>query len=158
MNFRTTSLCYLEKDGKYLMLHRTKKVNDTNEDKWMGVGGSFEPRESPEDCMRREVFEETGLTVTSWKYCGILTFNSDVCPCEYIHLFKCLDWTGEMIECNEGDLEWVDKSAIPTLNIWRGDLLFLELMEKDVPFFSMKLEYRGNDLVAAWLNGEEYKI
>ena len=150
-----TTLCYLEKGGQYLMLHRTKKQNDENRDKWIGIGGKFEDRESPEDCMKREVLEETGLAVTAFRYRGIVTFVSDVYPTEYMHLFTCTDWTGELKECDEGDLEWIDKRDLYALTMWEGDRIFLDLLDKDVPFFSLKLTYRGEALIGAELNGEK---
>ena len=150
---KMTTLCYPERDGKYLMLHRTKKEQDENRDKWIGVGGKFEAGESPEDCMRREVLEETGLTVTSFRYRGIVTFVSDVYPCEYMHLFTCTEWIGELLECDEGELAWIDKSELRSLTLWEGDRIFLDLLETDVPFFSLKLTYRGEALIGAELNG-----
>ena len=154
---KMTTLCYPERDGQYLMLHRTKKVNDENHDKWIGVGGKFENGESPEDCMRREVLEETGLTVTQFRYRGIVTFVSDVYPCEYMHLFTCTDWTGEIKECDEGDLAWIDKQALRRLTLWEGDRIFLDLLEQNEPFFSLKLIYKGESLVSAILNGAKIK-
>ena len=151
---KMTTLCYPERDGKYLMLHRTKKENDENHDKWIGVGGKFEKGESPEDCMRREVWEETGLTVTKFRYRGIVTFVSDIFTCEYMHIFTCTDWTGELKECDEGDLAWIDKRELRLLTLWEGDRIFLDLIESDAPFFSLKLTYRGETLVSAELNGE----
>ena len=151
---KSTTLCYPERDEKYLMLHRTKKENDINRDKWLGVGGHFEENESPEDCMRREIFEETGLTVTKFRYRGIVTFVSDSCEGEYMHLFTCSDWTGDLIECNEGDLEWIDKRRLYDLTMWQGDRIFLELLDTDRPFFSLKLTYRGEALTSAVLDGE----
>jgi len=151
---KMTTLCYPERDGRYLMLHRTKKVNDENRDKWIGVGGKFEDGESPEDCMRREVLEETGLTVTRYAYRGIVTFVSDVYPTEYMHLFTCSEWTGEEKECDEGELAWIDKKALFDLTLWEGDRIFLRLLDTDIPFFSLKLVYRGERLARAVLNGE----
>ena len=151
---KMTTLCYPERDGKYLMLHRTKKENDENHDKWIGVGGKFEKGESPEDCMRREVWEETGLTVTKFRYRGIVTFVSDIFTCEYMHIFTCTDWTGDIRECDEGDLAWIDKRELRRLTLWEGDRIFLDLIESDAPFFSLKLTYRGETLVSAELNGE----
>ena len=151
---KMTTLCYPERDGKYLMLHRTKKQNDENHDKWIGVGGKFEKGESPEDCMRREVLEETGLTVTKFRYRGIVTFVSDIFTCEYMHIFTCTDWTGDIRECDEGDLAWIDKRELRRLTLWEGDRIFLDLIESDAPFFSLKLTYRGETLVSAELNGE----
>jgi 8-oxo-dGTP diphosphatase len=152
---KMTTLCYLEKDGKYLMLHRTKKENDENHDKWIGVGGKFENGESPEDCMRREVLEETGLTVTAHRYRGIVTFVSDLWPCEYMHLFTCTAWTGTEKECDEGVLEWISKKELLKLPMWEGDRIFLSLLDSNAPFFSLKLTYRGETLTQAVLNGEK---
>ena len=155
---KMTTLCYPERNGKYLMLHRTKKQNDDNRDKWIGVGGKFEDGESPEDCMRREVLEETGLTVTDYRYRGIVTFVSDVYPSEYMHLFTCSDWTGDLRECDEGELAWIDKRELFDLTMWQGDRIFLKLLETDDPFFSLKLTYRGERLTQAVLNGQALKI
>ena len=151
---KQTTLCYLERGDEYLMLHRTKKKNDENHDKWIGVGGKFEAGESPEDCMRREVWEETGLTITEFRYRGIVTFVSDTYPCEYMHLFTCSDWTGEIKECDEGDLAWVDKQELRRLTLWEGDRIFLDLLEQNEPFFSLKLTYKGDNLTSAVLNGK----
>ena len=135
-----STLVHLERDGKYLMLHRTKKEGDYNKDKWIGVGGKFEPRESPEDCARRETLEETGLTVGEIKYRGIVTFiYQDIT--EYMHLFTSKDFSGEMRTCDEGELEWVEIKRICDLPIWEGDKIFFRLMEQRVPFFSVKLIY-----------------
>jgi len=155
---KNTTLCYIEKDGKYLMLHRVKKENDCNKDKWIGIGGKFEDGESPEECMLREVAEETGLKVMSWCYRGIVTFVSDRWETEYMHLFTTSDFGGKMCkseDCNEGDLEWVDKDIVPTLPLWEGDKIFLRLIGSDVPFFSLKLSYVGEELESAVLNGEK---
>ena len=149
---KQTTLCYLERDGQYLMLHRVKKQHDENHDKWIGVGGKFEDRESPEDCVRREVLEETGLTLTKFRYCGLVTFVSDIYPTEYMHLFTSDDFSGDIPSadsCDEGQLEWVDKQKVYSLPIWEGDKLFLRKLEQDCPFFSMKLLYRGDELVEA---------
>ena len=155
---KMTTLCYPERDGQYLMLHRVKKKNDVNHDKWIGVGGHFEDGESPEDCMLREVLEETGLTVTKFAYRGIVTFVSDRDPCEYMHLFTASEWMGEMKECNEGDLQWIDKKALYDLTLWEGDRIFLRLLDKDMPFFSLKLVYHGDKLTDAVLNGERIML
>lgn len=154
MKSQLTTLCYIEENGKYLMLHRTKKDNDENHDKWIGVGGHFEKGESPEDCLVREVKEETGLTLHSFDFRGIVTFVSDENPAEYMCLFTSKDFSGEMISCNEGQLEWVNKSEVTNLNLWEGDKLFLELLTKDVPFFSMKLVYKNGRLVEKYLDGK----
>ena len=151
---RSTSLVHLEKDGCYLMLHRVRKDNDENRDKWVGIGGKFEPGESPEDCAVREVREETGLTMRSWSYRGIVTFVSDEWGTEYMHLFHSTDFSGELRDCDEGELEWVDKERLLTLPIWEGDRIFLRLLDSDVPFFSLKLCYTGDRLTRAVLNGE----
>ena len=152
---RQTTLCYLEKDGCYLMLHRVKKEQDENKDKWIGVGGKFEEGESPEDCARREVLEETGLTLTRYRYRGIVTFVSDVWPCEYMHLFTADGFSGELKECDEGVLEWLPKEDVYALPMWAGDRLFLELLDRGAPFFSLKLVYEGEILRQAALNGRE---
>ena len=150
---RNTTLCYIQNDkGQTLLLHRVKKENDLNKDKWIGVGGGFEDKESPEDCLLREVWEETGLTLTSYRYRGIVTFVSDEWETEYMHLFTADGYEGEMIDCNEGTLEWVDNDRIPTLPAWEGDRIFLRLMDDRVPFFSLKLVYEGDKLVSHALN------
>lgn len=141
-----SSLCYIEKDGRYLMLHRVKKKNDINKDKWIGAGGRFEEGESPYDCVRREVKEETSLTLNKPIYRGIVTFvMGDVT--ELMHLFTCTDFSGEVGECNEGELEWVDIPDVVKLPIWEGDKVFLRLLSDNAPFFSLKLKYNGDVLV-----------
>ena len=135
------------------MLHRIKKENDLNRDKWIGVGGGFEQDESPEECLLREVKEETGLTLTSWHYRGIITFVSDKWETEYMHLFTADGFIGDLIDCDEGVLEWVAKDRIPKLPLWEGDKLFFDLLTKNAPFFSMKLRYEGERLAYAALNG-----
>ena len=150
---KQTTLCYLERGDEYLMLHRTKKKNDENHDKWIGVGGKFEANESPEDCMRREIFEETGLTVTDYRYRGIVTFVSDIYETEYMHLFTVTNWTGEARECDEGELAWIKKQKLFDLTLWQGDRIFLRLLEEDAPFFSLKLTYQGDELIEAVLDG-----
>ena len=151
---RNTSLVHLERDGCYLMLHRIRKSNDENRDKWVGIGGKFEEGESPEDCALREVFEETGLTMRSFSYRGIVTFVSDEWGTEYMHLFHSTDFAGELKDCDEGVLEWVDKKRLLTLPIWEGDRIFLRLLDSDIPFISLKLCYAGDRLTQAVLNGE----
>ena len=154
-----TTLCYLERDGCYLMLHRIKKENDLNRDKWIGIGGKFEEGESPENCLLREVREETGLTLGSWRYCGIVTFVSDEWGTEYMHLFHSEDFHGSLRECDEGSLEWIEKSALASLpDLWEGDRIFLRMMENNEPFFSLKLCYRGDLLTGAELNGRVMEI
>lgn len=151
---QNTTLCHIEKDGKYLMLHRVKKQNDLNQDKWVGIGGKFIDKESPEECNAREVAEETGLTLNSCRYCGIVTFVSDKWETEYMHIFHSDDFSGTLIDCDEGVLEWVDKQALYDLPIWEGDKIFLKLIEQKAPFFSLKLEYVGEKLENAVLNGK----
>ena len=153
-----STLIYVERGDEYLMLHRTKNKNDLNHDKWIGIGGKFEENESPEDCMLREAREETGLTLTSWRYRGIVTFISDTWETEYMHLFTVDDWTGELKECDEGDLEWIKKSELLALKLWEGDKIFLRLLDTDEPFFSLKLKYEGDTLLLAVLNGKELAI
>lgn len=154
-----STLCYMEKDGKYLMLHRTVKKNDVNKDKWIGVGGHFEDEESPEECLLREVREETGYTLTSWRFRGIVTFVSGDGVTEYMHLFTADGFAGEPVECDEGQLEWVDIAQVWKLNIWEGDKIFFRLIDEDEPFFSLKLVYDGKGcLVSAVLNGEPMEL
>lgn len=144
------TLCYIESEDKesYLMLHRVKKVNDINHDKWIGVGGKFEKDESPEECLLREVYEETGLTLTKYRFRGIVTFLSDIYETEYMHLYTAEEYLGQMVaECNEGNLEWVKKKDIEDLKIWEGDKIFFRLLEEDIPFFTLKLRYEGDNLV-----------
>lgn len=155
---KNTSLCYIERDGCYLMLHRTKKVNDENHDKWIGVGGKFEEGESPEECMLREVQEETGLTLTAWRYRGIVTFVSDEWGGEYMHLFTADGFTGQIRSCDEGELEWIEKQRLLALPIWEGDKIFLRLLDSEQPFFSLKLCYEGERLVSAALNGKAMEL
>ena len=150
-----STLCYLERGGQYLMLHRTVKKNDVNKDKWIGVGGHFERDESPEECVVREVREETGYTLTDWKYRGIVTFVSGKGVTEYMSLFTSDSFEGEQTVCDEGQLEWVDKDRVFSLNIWEGDKIFFRLLESEDTFFSLKLVYDGTDrLVSAALNGK----
>mgnify|MGYP002521463088 FL=1 len=154
---KQTSLCYLEQDGKYLMLHRVCKKHDENHNKWIGVGGKFEDRESPEDCVLREVREETGLTLTDWRYCGIITFVSDRWETEYMHLFHSQSFAGTLRECDEGVLEWVPIEQVNALPAWEGDKIFLALMQQNRPFFSLKLVYTGQTLEEAVLDGERIR-
>ncbi len=154
-----STLCYIEKDGKYLMLHRTVKEKDVNKDKWIGVGGHFEEDESPEECLLREVKEETGYTLTSYRYRGIVTFISGNGVTEYMSLFTADGFCGEQTECDEGQLEWVDIDKVEGLNIWEGDKIFLRLLRNSEEFFSLKLVYDGHDrLVSAALNGKSMNI
>ena len=134
---KNTTLVYIEKDNKYLMLHRTKKDQDENSGKWIGIGGHFEDGESPDECMLREVLEETGLTITKYKFRGLVTFVSDEYGTEYMHLFTANEFTGELIDCDEGELAWIDKSEVLNLNLWEGDKVFLNLLAQDSPYFSI---------------------
>ncbi len=153
---KQTSLCYIENNGKYLMMHRTKKENDENSGKWIGIGGKFMEKESPEECMLRETFEETGIRVSNWQYKAIVTFVSDVYETEQMHLFTAVSDTDGFSECAEGELRWINKNEIFSLNLWDGDRIFLRLMEDEkMPFFSLKLEYEGDKLILAVLNGRE---
>lgn len=143
---RETSLCYIEKNDCYLMMHRVKKVNDLNHDKWVGPGGKFEGSETPEECMLREVYEETGLKLTKYQYRGVVTFISDEWEDEHMHLFTATEYEGEIGACNEGVLEWVPKDKINDLNLWEGDKIFFDLLNR-ANFFTLKLQYRGDELV-----------
>ena len=149
---KQTTLCYLERGDSYLMLHRVKKQNDVNKDKWIGVGGRFEDKESPIDCMQREIKEETGFDVKRYRYRGIVTFVSDVCETEYMHLFTVTDWEGTQTVCDEGNLEWIKKEDLFRLPMWEGDKIFLQLLFDDAPFFSLKLVYQGDTLVSHQLD------
>ena len=154
-----STLCHIEKDGKYLMLHRTAKEKDVNKDKWIGVGGHFEKNESPEECLLREVKEETGYTLTSWQFRGIVTFVYGEEITEYMHVYTADGFEGEPIACDEGELEWVEKSKITQLNIWEGDKIFLRLLAEEHPFFSLKLVYDTNDVLQyAALDGKQLKL
>ena len=142
-----TTLCYIEKDDAYLMLHRIKKEHDINHDKWIGVGGKFEKDETPEECLLREVKEETGLTLTSYEYRGLITFISDKYPTEYMHLFTASEYEGLLTECKEGELVWVPKNEIELLKLWEGDKIFLRRLTESKNFFTLKLRYEGETLV-----------
>ena len=155
-----SSLIYLENSrGEYLMLHRVKKKNDINHDKWIGVGGGFEHGESPEECALRETREETGLTLTDCRFRGIVTFDCEGQETLYMHLFTASGWTGELIDCDEGELEWVPKEKVYDLPIWEGDRIFFRLLEEERPFFSLKLSYSAEDvLLRAVLDGKELPV
>ena len=153
------TLCYIQKDNCYLMLHRVVKKNDVNKDKWIGVGGHFEEDESPEDCLLREVREETGYTLTDYRFRGIVTFVSGDGVTEYMHLYTADGFTGEPIACNEGVLEWVPKDNVWDLNLWEGDKIFFRLIDEDHPFFSLKLTYDGHGvLTEAILDGKALEL
>ena len=151
-----STLCYIVKDGKVLMLHRVKKKNDINHDKWIGIGGKFEPEEAPEECILREAKEETGLTLTSWRCRGVVTFLQEGGEGEYMYLFTADDFTGELIECDEGDLQWVSMEFLDALPTWEGDRIFLNLLWQDAPFL-LTLRYQGDRLVEAVLDGKKIR-
>ena len=156
MECELTTLCYIEKDDQYLMLHRTKNKNDPSHDLWMGVGGHFEEGESPEDCVLREVYEETGLTLTDYKLRGVVSF-SDNDWYEYMFLYSGYDFKGSVTVCSEGDLVWVDKEkSVTELPIWEGDKIFLKLMNEGKPFFSLKLHYENKVLRSVVLDGVKW--
>ena len=154
---KLTTLCYIEKGDSYLMLHRVSKKHDVNKDKWIGIGGHFEENESPEECLLREAKEETGLTLTSWKFRGIVTFISEGWNTEYMCLYTADGYEGEIIPCNEGVLEWIRKEDLLNLNLWEGDKIFLKLLQENAPFFSLKLAYKGDVLTEAVLDGKKLK-
>ena len=160
---KQTTLCYIDDGDRYLMMHRVKKEHDASHGKWIGVGGKCEEDESPDECMRREVMEETGLDIVSWRYRGIVTFISDTWPNEYMHLFTAGEWHGTLtLDCDEGDLAWIPKRDLPiasdvgnqSINLWEGDKIFLRLLlDENEPFFSLKLVYVNDQLTTATLNG-----
>lgn len=152
-----TTLCYIERGGKYLMLHRVKKQQDINKDKWVGIGGHFEQDESPEECLLREVKEETNLTLNSYTLRGIITFMSDKWQTEYMFLYTADDFSGELSDCSEGELEWIAKEKVYDLPLWEGDKIFFRLLEERAAFFSLKLRYEGDTLVEAVLDGKPIK-
>jgi len=154
---KNTTLCYIENDGKYLLIRRTKKKNDGSYHKYMGVGGHFEENESPYDCVIREAKEETGLNLLCPKYRAIVTFCSDKYESEQMHLFTCTEFEGTLGNCDEGELVWVSKSELHTLPMWEGDYIFLDLLEKTDEFFSLKLTYDGDNLTGAYLNNKKCK-
>ena len=152
-----TTLCYITRGNEVLMLHRTKKENDINKDKWIGIGGKFEKDESPDECLLREAQEETGLTLTSWRCRGVVTFLQEGVMGEYMYLFTADGYEGELKECDEGDLRWVSREFLDQLPKWEGDKIFLDLLWQDAPFFLLTLRYQGDKLVSAILDGKELK-
>ena len=150
-----TTLCYVTRGDQVLMLHRVKKKNDINKDKWIGIGGKFEKDESPDECLLREAKEETGLTLTGWKCRGVVTFLNDCCEGEFMYLFTADAFEGDLIECNEGDLQWVSREFLDRLPKWEGDKIFLDLIFKDAPFFLLTLRYSGDRLQEAVLDGQK---
>ena len=155
---KNTTLCYITRGEQVLMLHRVKKKNDINKDKWIGIGGKFEGEESPDECLLREAREETGLTLTSWQCRGVVTFlNVDPMDGEYMYLFTADGFEGELKECDEGDLRWVSREFLDQLPKWEGDQIFLDLLWQDAPFFLLKLRYDGSHLAEAVLNGQRIR-
>ena len=150
-----TTLCYITRGDDVLMLHRTKKENDINKDKWIGIGGKFEPGESPDQCLLREAYEETGLTLTNWRCRGVVTFLLDGFEGEYMYLFTADGFEGELKTCDEGDLQWVSREFLDQLPKWEGDKIFLDLLWQDAPFFLLTLNYKGDQLLHATLNGKD---
>lgn len=146
-----TTLCYLEQDGKYLMLYRNAKASDPNKGKWIGVGGKIQPGETPDECLVREVKEETGLTLTTYQYRGIIYFKSDVYPDETMHLYTATAWKGTLTECDEGQLRWVEKKNLETLPMWEGDLVFLRTLDRNHAFFRLTLNYQNERLISTQL-------
>lgn len=153
-----TTLCYVIRGNQVLMLHRVKKENDLNRDKWIGIGGKFEKDETPDECLLREAKEETGLTLTAWRCRGVVTFLTDgTWEGEYMYLFTADGFEGELSECDEGTLQWVDRKFLDQLPKWEGDQIFLDLLWQDAPFFLLKLRYDGNRLAEAVLNGQKIR-
>ena len=149
-----TTLCYVTRGDEVLMLHRVKKKNDLNHDKWIGIGGKFEGEETPDECLLREAKEETGLILTNWRCRGVVTFLSDTYEGEFMYLFTADGFEGTLKECDEGDLAWVSREFLDALPKWEGDKIFLELLWQDAPFFLLKLRYEGEHLAEAVLNGK----
>ena len=155
---RNTTLCYITRGDQVLMLHRVKKENDVNRDKWIGIGGKFEGEETPDECLLREVREETGLTLTNWQCRGIVTFLCNgPWEGEHMYLFTADGFAGELIDCDEGELQWVSRDFLDDLPKWEGDQIFLDLLWQDAPFFLLKLRYDGDSLVEAVLNGKKIR-
>ena len=152
-----STLCYITRGSGVLMLHRVKKKNDINKDKWIGVGGKFEPEETPDECLLREALEETGLKLTSWRCRGVVTFLPEGGEGEYMYLFTADGFEGTLKVCNEGDLAWVSREFLYSLPMWEGDRIFLELLWQDAPFFLLTLRYRGDRLAEAVLNGKKIR-
>lgn len=152
-----TTLCYITRGDEVLMLHRVKKQNDINKDKWIGIGGKFEGEESPDECLLREAKEETGLTLTGWQCRGVVTFLNNCCEGEFMYLFTADSFEGQLRECDEGELKWVSRDFLDNLPKWEGDKIFLDLLWTDAPFFLLTLRYQGDNLVEAILNGEKIR-
>lgn len=153
-----STLCYITRGDEVLMLHRVKKKNDINKDKWIGIGGKFEADETPDECLLREALEETGLTLTSWQCRGVVTFlTENPNDGEYMYLFTADGFEGDLKECDEGDLQWISRRFLDQLPKWEGDQIFLDLLWQNAPFFLLKLRYQGNTLVEAVLNGKKIR-
>lgn len=152
-----STLCYITRGNDVLMLHRVKKKNDINHDKWIGVGGKFEGEESPDECLLREAWEETGLTLTSWRCRGIVTFRSAEGDGEHMYLFTADGFEGDLHACDEGDLQWIPRERLFSLPAWEGDRIFLDLLWGDAPFFLLTLTYAGDALTEAVLNGRKIR-
>ena len=152
-----STLCYITRGDEVLMLHRVKKKNDLNKDKWIGIGGKFEAQDSPDECLLREAMEETGLRLTSWRCRGVVTFLSDTWEGEYMYLFTADGFEGMLKECDEGELQWVPRAFLDELPKWEGDKIFLELLWQNAPFFLLTLRYQGDTLLEAVLNGEKIR-
>ena len=150
-----STLCYVIRGDQVLMLHRVKKKNDVNKDKWIGIGGKFEAEESPDECLLRECREETGLRLTSWQCRGVVTFLQEGGEGEYMYLFTAEEFEGNLHDCPEGELQWVSREFLHRLPMWEGDRIFLDLLWRNAPFFLLTLRYRGEVLTQAVLNGEE---
>ena len=153
-----TTLCYITRGDRVLMLHRVKKKNDINKDKWIGIGGKFQGEESPDECLLREAKEETGLTLTSWKCRGVVTFLNDCCEGEFMYLFTADGFEGELKVCDEGDLQWISRDFLDSLPKWAGDKIFLDLLFTDAPFFLLTLRYHGDKLMEAILDGKKLPV
>ena len=153
-----TTLCYITRGNEVLMLHRIKKQNDLNKDKWIGIGGKFEGEESPDECLLREAWEETGLRLTSWRCRGVVTFlTSGPWEGEYMYLFTADGFEGQLKTCDEGQLEWISHEKLDSLPKWEGDKIFLDLLWQDAPFFLLTLRYDGDTLVEAILDGKKIR-
>ena len=152
-----TTLCYITRGTQVLMLHRVKKEKDINKDKWIGIGGKFLEGESPDECLLREAKEETGLRLTHWQCRGIVTFLNDCCEGEFMYLFTADGFEGQLTDCDEGTLCWVERDFVDSLPKWEGDKIFLDLLWQGAPFFLLTLRYHGDTLVEAVLDGKKIR-
>ena len=153
-----TTLCYIESEGRVLLFYRTRKKKDPNQGKWIGVGGHIEKGETPEMCVLREVWEETGLHLLDVRARGIVHFRSDVQPDEDMYLFTAEKFTGTLRDCEEGELAWVEKEKMFSLPMWAGDRVFLQLIQEDRDAFTCTLNYCGETLTSAQVDGRDYEI